>query len=73
MEEAERCFEQAPNKAYTSVVKGAKRCSELALIEVHMAVVEEARRFSELAATEKNLDHPHYLVIQQLQSRAGSE
>jgi hypothetical protein len=26
-----------------------------------------------LAATEKNLDQPHYLVIQQLQSRAGSE
>jgi hypothetical protein len=48
----------------------------VALIEGHTAVVEEAGRFPVLAASEahkKNLDQPHYLVIQQLQSRAGSE
>jgi hypothetical protein len=76
VEGAERCPEQALNKAHTAVVKEAEGYSELTLIEAHTAVAEEAGGFPELAASEarkKNLHQPHYLVVQQLQSRAGSE
>jgi hypothetical protein len=76
VKEAEECSELARNEAHMAVVEEAEGCSGLARTEAHMAVGKEAGGCSELAASEarkKNLDRPHYPLIQQLQSRAGSE
>ena len=76
VKKAEGCSEWALREGHMVVVKKAEGCSELALKKGHMAAVKEAGGCSEVAASEarkKSLDWPHYLVIQQLQSRAGSE
>ena len=56
-------------------MRQAEEDSELVLNTAHRAAVWQVEGCSELVPNKahKDFDHSHYRVIQQLQSRAGSE